>query len=275
MKQYLLATNGAEESRAALTYGLRLAQVQEAFVTLLGVTEPSDAHHPLQPVLAAFTAELQQAGVPYRVHEMNGYAEQVVAAEAAAGEYDLLCLGPLGRPALRRWLLGRSLRYFLEEVQIPILYAPTLRWPLKRILVCLGGLGYARPAEQFALETAQAVGAQVTLLHVVPPIVRSYPLAEKIRADWEHVQDTDTIIGRSLRAGLGLAAARGVEARLRVRHGEVIEEILAEVRETAYDLVCMGSPYSAHGLRARYAPNVTAEVAEHGGTPVYCARSPD
>ena len=53
----------------------------------------------------------------------------------------------------------------------------------------------------------------------------------------------------------------------------MIEEILAELQDGDYDLVCMGSLYSAHGLRQMYAPNVTAEVADVIGCPVLTVRS--
>ena len=72
-----------------------------------------------------------------------------------------------------------------------------------------------------------------------------------------------------------MARARkaGLKTDLKIRHGNVIEEILAELNEGDYDLVCMGSLYSAHGLRQMYAPNVTAEVADVIGCPVLTVRS--
>jgi len=39
-----------------------------------------------------------------------------------------------------------------------------------------------------------------------------------------------------------------------------------------YDLICMGSPHSAHSLRHLYTPNVTAEVAEAANCPILTAR---
>ena len=63
-----------------------------------------------------------------------------------------------------------------------------------------------------------------------------------------------------------------MKANLKLRQGNVIEEILAELKDGDYDLVCMGSLYSAHGLRQMYAPNVTAEVAEVIGCPVLTVR---
>ena len=50
------------------------------------------------------------------------------------------------------------------------------------------------------------------------------------------------------------------------------EEILAEVNDGNYDLLCMGSPYSSNALRQLYTPNVTAEIAEHDRVPVLTAR---
>jgi nucleotide-binding universal stress UspA family protein len=86
------------------------------------------------------------------------------------------------------------------------------------------------------------------------------------------LQDTDTVFGRSLRKGLEIAREAGLNAKLITRQGHVVEEILAEVKEGNYDLVCMGSRYSAHSLRQLYTPNVTAEVAEAVNCPVLTVR---
>jgi nucleotide-binding universal stress UspA family protein len=51
-----------------------------------------------------------------------------------------------------------------------------------------------------------------------------------------------------------------------------VHEILDEVRQGKYDLLGMGSPYSAHSLRHLYMPNVTAEVAEGVLLPVLAVR---
>jgi nucleotide-binding universal stress UspA family protein len=75
-----------------------------------------------------------------------------------------------------------------------------------------------------------------------------------------------------LREALDLAQRVGLNARIVTRQGNVVEEILAEIKEGNYDLACMGSSYSAHSLRQLYAPNVTAEVAEAELCPVLTVR---
>lgn len=270
--QYLIPINGAEENHAALTYGAALARQTEAFITLLGITEPTDAHHPMQTMLAAAKELFEQKSVPWRKQILNGYAEQAVEHLLAMQPYDLLIVSPLGRSSFRRWLTGRSIQHFLEEVSIPILYVPADTWPPKRILVCLGGLGYAAPSRNFGQALARQTGAELTFLHVVPPIEKDYPVSRAIQADWQHVHESDTIIGRSLRQAMQSARQQGLDPNLHIRHGEIIEEILDEIKSGAYNLVCMGSPYSTHGLRQLFAPNITAEIAERSGIPIYTAR---
>jgi nucleotide-binding universal stress UspA family protein len=75
-----------------------------------------------------------------------------------------------------------------------------------------------------------------------------------------------------LRKALDLAKGTGLNAKALAREGNVVEQILAEIKEGEYDIVCMGSPYSAHSLRQYYTPNVTAEVAEAAHCPVLTAR---
>jgi nucleotide-binding universal stress UspA family protein len=114
--------------------------------------------------------------------------------------------------------------------------------------------------------------ADVTILHVIPPTDLDYQTTRRVRERRGHLQDTDTVLGRSLRRGLEIAEEAGLNAKLITRQGHVVEEILAEVKGGNYDMVCMGSRYSAHALRQLYTPNITAEVAEAANCPVLTVR---
>jgi nucleotide-binding universal stress UspA family protein len=160
----------------------------------------------------------------------------------------------------------------MEEIKVPLLYVPEVRLPLKSILISAGGLGYEVDAENLALQIATASRANVTMLHVIPPTDLDYPTTRDVREHAADLQDTDTVLGRTLREGLEVAKAAGLKAKLTTRQGHVVEEILAEIEEGKYDLVCMGSRYSAHTLRQLYTPNVTAEVAESANCPVLTVR---
>jgi nucleotide-binding universal stress UspA family protein len=96
----------------------------------------------------------------------------------------------------------------------------------------------------------------------VEPITLEYPLAREVRNHWQNLLDTNTPQGHTLRQVLEESQPLGLPTAVKVRHGNVVPEILEEIREGNYDLICMGSAYSAYSLRHLYLPNVTAEVAK-------------
>jgi nucleotide-binding universal stress UspA family protein len=274
--ELLIATNGFRGTWAAIEYGAWLAELMQAKAILLGVTEnlnPAaiDDLHPLEDIFANAVELFQKKGVEYSLEIRNGHAEQVIMERASQREF-LTVVSPLGRSRLRHWLTGRSFRVLMEGIKGPILYVPEIRLPLQRLLISAGGLGYEVEAENLALQVATLSRADVTLLHVIPPTDLDYPTTRDVRQHAQDLQGTDTVLGRSLKKGLEIAEQAGLNAKLVTRQGHVVEEILAEVKGGNYDMVCMGSRYSAHALRQLYTPNVTAEVAEIANCPLLTVR---
>jgi len=276
MSELLIATNGYKETKQSIEYGAWLADTMRMKITLLGVTEklnPAaiDDHHPLEDIFEEAVSLFKERGVEYRLEVQNGEAEHVIPEKANSGDY-ITVVSPLGRPPLKRWLTGRSLRPLMEKISVPILYVPQVRLPLKKMMICTGGLEYTESAESLAVQISKVNHADVTILHVIPPTDLDYPSTREVREHLDDLADTDTLPGRNLRKALDMAEDAGLNAKAVTRQGNIIEQILAEIKEGDYDLVCMGSPYSAHSLRQLYAPNVTAEVAEVVHCPVLTAR---
>lgn len=274
--ELLIVTNGFKGTWSAIEYGAALAQSLRMKTTLLGVTEelnPAaiDDHHPLEDIFADAVELFQNYGVEYSLDIRNGVAENIIPEVANHGNF-ITVVSPLGRPQFKRWLTGRSIRSLMERIQNPILYVPESRWPLKKILITVGGLGYEEAVENIAVAVAGASKAEVTILYVIPPTDLNYPSTRGVQDHVNDLANTDTLPGRSLRRALDLAQQAGLNAKATARQGHVVEEILAEIKEGDYDLVCMGSAYSAHTLRQYYSPNVTAEVADAAPCPVLMAR---
>ncbi len=273
----LIFTNGRTTTCPAIEYGAWLGVSLRTSVRLVGLDEdPSPSQideesHPLEGIFAGAVETFKKAGLVYQLEVQKGHAEDVIP-RCTQGQDSLVVVGPLGRPPLKRLWSGRSFRHIMEQVAAPIVYVPQTRLPLKRMLVCVGGLGYEVTAENIAMRVAQAARAEVILLTVVPPIDLDYPEARAVGRNWEHLADTDTLVGKSLRCGLETARQAGLSASVKVRKGNVVEEIVAEVKGGNYDLLCMGSPYSSHALRQYYTPNITAEIAESDLVPVLTAR---
>jgi nucleotide-binding universal stress UspA family protein len=274
--EILIVTNGFQGTWNAIEYGSWFARSMRMKVTLLGVVErlsPAaiDEHHPLEEVFARAVELFQKEGVEYHLEIRNGEAEQVIATKANQGDF-ITVISPLGRSRLRNWLTGRSFHVLMEQVKGPLLYVPEVRLPLQTLLISAGGLGYEMTVEDLALQVATVHRAEVTVLHVIPPTDLDYPTTRDVRKHLGNLQDTNTMLGRGLKKALETAQAAGLNARLVTRQGHVVEQIVAEIREGNYDMVCMGSHYSVHALRQLYTPNVTAEVAEAANCPMLTVR---
>ncbi len=274
--ELLITTNGFQGTWFAIEYGAWLAEIMQLKIKLLGVTEtlnPAaiDDHHPLEDVFERAVSLFKEKELPYSLEVRNGVAEQVIPEEANRGSY-ITVVSPLGRTQIRRLIVGRSIRPLMERIQGPILYVPEMRLPLKKILISAGGLGYEVAAENLALQVASSNHADVTILHVVPPTDLDYPTTRGLRGHTKDLAESNTLPGRSLRKALEIAQNAGLNARAIARQGIIVDEILSELHEGNYDMVCMGSSYSANTLRQFYAPHVTAEVAEAAHCPMLTAR---
>jgi len=267
----LLCTNGAVTTRPALAYGEWLAGVLKAKVVVLGIVEAPEHEQIVESLLDETARRLEAAAIAYQCRLLVGHAVEVICQQAQEAEY-LTIVGPLGRPLWRRLAQGSSFRQLLASLATPLLYVPAARIPLKHLLICTGGLQYTSSLEHLGIYLAQATGARITLLHVVEPVTLDYPLAREIHAHWQTLLETDTPQARNLRQAFKKAQEAGLSVTVKMRHGNTVHEIQEEVRTGDYDLVGMGSPYSAHSLRRLFLPNVTAEVAEAVNCPVLAVR---
>src|SRR5512140_1095994 len=270
--ELLICTNGHEASWPAIEYGAWVASTLDAPVTLLGIAErlpeaAIDAKYPLEGLFARAVELFEQKGIRYSLEVRKGDAEDVVPQEARKSNR-IVVIGRLARPALRRFFSGRSIHRLLAEIPTPVLYVPRACMPLKNMLVCMGGLGYEVKAEQLGIRLGAKSQAQMTLLHVAPPVDLDYPTARAEREHWRDLEKTDSLMGRHVRHALETAQAAGLTAVVKARQGDIIEQILAEIKEGKYDLICMGSQYSGHGLRHLYGPSVTDEIAERAACPM-------
>jgi nucleotide-binding universal stress UspA family protein len=267
-----LFTNGSEENWPSIEYAAWIAGNMKTRITLTGILEPAREEFLIEEMFSRAVSLFQGKGIDYSLELSNEQAEETIAKVSEQRPKDLLLFGPFGRPQLRRLVVGRSFRQIMARVRSAMLYVPVARLPLRKILICMGGLSYTLTVEHLGLRVAQMTGASVTLLTVVPPVDLDYPEARVIRENWQRLAETDTLPGKNLREGLSSAASMGVTASVRTRNGIIVEEILEEIKTGDYDLACMGSSYSAQGLRHLYTSNVTAEVAEAGLLPILTAR---
>ena len=267
----LIALEVEAPSHPALEYGLRLAELLRWPVTFLCVGKP--AQNPaLGMVLDEAQEHLGSLGLTQNlVWDVPPLVEAILRHRTRA-EDTLLVFSDIHRPRWRRWVHGGRFRRLLAEWPGPLLRIRQVPWPPQKLLVCSGGLDYTTPLETWMLNLARLSGAALTVLHVVEPATLDYPLAEAARRHWSHWLETDTPQAHHLKALLNQAQEAGIACNLRLRHGSVVREIIAEIGAGGYDLVGMGSPYSAHSLRRVFRPEVTSLVAAAMDKPLLTLR---
>jgi nucleotide-binding universal stress UspA family protein len=271
-KTLLVLVNGYEKNWAAIEYASWLAAQTGKTLRLEGIVENPAKKGSVDALLARASQYLGQKGLAHSVETHLGNLDKTASQLSEKFPHAIFVAGNMGRSPLQKLISGGSFRNLMEAVRSPMLFVPAASIPVKKVLICMGGLKYALTAEHLGLQLAKEMDAQVTLLTVVPPIDLDYPEARIIREQWQTLAETDTEPGRNLRNALATAQGLGVEANVRARNGNIVEEILDEIKTGQYQLTCMGSSFSAHGLRHMMTANITAEIAESRLCPVLSAR---
>ncbi len=267
----LIAVESQAPTYPALELGLLLAELLRWPVDLLGVGRASvDAT--LARRIEEATEQLGAAGLMGDVLWERGLFVPAVLRHPRARPDTLLVFSDAHHPRWRRLAHSGRFRQLQAAWPGPLLRVRTLRWPLRRLLVCSGGLDYTLPLEAFMLDLSQITGAHLTVLHVIEPVTLDYPLAHNVQRHWSHLLETDTPQAQHFRALLARAEHTGVPCELKLRHGPVVHEILTEVRTGGYDLIGMGSPFSAHSLRRLFRPEVTTLVSAGAEEPLLILR---
>lgn len=267
----LLCTNGSSYAARALDVGVRVAQKAASDVDILVVAErdrEKEARH--RADIAA--AELEAARVPVALHRRTGRMAKEVVRQAQAAPYDLVVIGSRGRRGVVRLLLGSVALHVTGHAPASVLVIKGRARDLKRFLVCSSAGPVSEHTIRFAGHLAQALGASVTLLHVMSQL----PLAEdaapgNLDASAEELIQRGSREGMHLSRMLALLAVEKVASRAVVRHGLVRDEIIAETREGRYDLLVTGA-HVTPGMDARLVDDLSADILLSADRPVLVVR---
>src|SRR5207245_8195676 len=96
---------------------------------------------------------------------------------------------------------------------------------LKRFLVCTGGKEFIDEAVQLTGKVAAAIGASVTLLHVMaePPAI--YAALVRLEEDVNRLLESGSELGLNLHRQKEELERMGVPAEVRIRHGIVSDQV--------------------------------------------------
>jgi len=269
----LICSDGKPAADNATRIGGLLAGASHAETTLLGIAEKPSDERPLRDTLEAQAQSLRVDGVAPEIVVRAGEPVRQILNQTSATNYDLVVIG--ARRTGRTGLYWRSKKTYevIKAIPPPVLVAIGECNRLKRFLVCTGGKEFIEEAVQLTGKVAAAVGASVTLLHVMaePPAI----YADLVRLE----EDTDRLLGSRSELGLNLRRQKeelehlGVPAEVRVRHGIVIDQVFAEVRQGDHDLIVTGSSQARGMLRHYIMGDLTRSILNRANCSVLVARS--
>jgi nucleotide-binding universal stress UspA family protein len=211
--------------------------------------------------------------VPLTSEFITGDPVAAVQAELAKNEYTLLLM----RVSRRRHVVPSRFRLMIHtimrKVDIPILLVRKASQELDRMLVCTGGLEISEPVVALSARLAGQTGMQASLLTVSAAVPSMYTGMQEMEETIEEMLETETPMAQHLRQSAAVLTKRGIDAEIKVRHGDVVGAILEEAASGAYDLVVLGST-EAWTLRGLMLGNVTQQIINRAPCAVLVVKQP-
>jgi len=146
---------------------------------------------------------------------------------------------------------------------------------IQRILCPIDFSDSADHALRYASALAETFGAELTLLHVVAPIVAALPgetaLPDALLADVEELADA---CRERLEKTVGQLTANGLSVQHKVLNGVPFIEIIRYARDAEMDLIVMGT-HGRTGLGHLLIGSVAERVVRKSPCPVLTVKHPE
>ncbi|MBE2224334.1 MAG: universal stress protein [Anaerolineae bacterium] len=244
MLTVLIATGGSAHSMIAVKMGVYLATLLPVDITLLTVVGHEDQMSMGADVLEKASYLFTDVSCPLHTVVRIGHAPQEIVGELENGRYDLLLMGERMHHDLMSRLLGPTALYVIDHATHPVLLAKHDVLPLKHLLLCDSGTRTPKLLDRFFERLPQFFGLDIdmTVLHVMSQISAGPGVSGQVlRADAGELMEAHSPEGELLADDLQFLNQYGVQARAKVRHGLVVDEIMAEAESENYDLIVIGS----------------------------------
>ncbi len=269
----LICSDGMPAADSATRLGGLLAGPLQAGTTLLGIAEKRRDEGPLRDALEAQAESLRVRGVTPEIVVRAGDPVRQILNQTSTTEYDLVVIGARRTGATGLYRRSEKTYEVIKAISPPVLVAIGECEHLKRFLVCTGGKEFIEEAVQLTGKLAAAMGASVTLLHIMaePPAI--YTDLVRLEEDVERLLGSKSELGMNLLQQKKDLQSLGVAAEVHVRHGIVVDQVFAEAREGNYDLIVTGSSQARGMLRHYIMGDLTRSILNHANCPVLVARA--
>jgi len=227
----------------------------------------------LREALEKQAQTLRSQNVALDIIVQAGEPVRQILGRTSTTSYDLVIIGARWTGATGDHWRSEKTYELIKAIQPPVLVAIGECKHLKRFLVCTGGKEFIEQAIEFTGKLAVAVGASVTLLHVMaePPAI--YVDLVQLEEDVDRLLESKSELGTNLRQQKRELERLGVSAEVRLRHGIVIDQVFEEAREGDYNLIVTGTSQARGLLRHYIMGDLTRSILNRANCPVLVARA--
>jgi nucleotide-binding universal stress UspA family protein len=269
----LVCSDGSERARRALASAAIIANAAKAETTIFGIIEIEEDEPRLLEALREESKVFREQDVKLEIVTKLGDPVPEIIRRTQETVYDLVVIGAERKGAQGFFLPSTKAYSITEAIAPPVLVVPVSRPAIKRILICCGGGTYIENAVRFTTKIARDLSAEITLLNVTPRPAAMHGTIFRRHEDVASLLNSNSALARNLRAEKAIIERAGVPATVQIRHGIVIDQILAEFERIDYDLVVAGS-WPVRDAWHNYAiGNVTREIVNRTDRPVLVIRS--
>jgi nucleotide-binding universal stress UspA family protein len=268
----LICSDGMPASAPATRLGGIIGRARGADTVLLGIVEQPPDEAPLRQALEREAQQLRHDSIQPKVVIRAGEPIREIFNETSANPYDLVVIG--ARHKGNHGLYWRSEKTYevIKAIAPPVLVAIGQCDALKRFLICTGGRVYIDEALKLTGKFAAALGASVTLLHVMAEPPAMYADLMQLEEDLDRLLESKSELGTNLCKQKKTLEQLGAKTEVRIRHGIVIDQVLQEIRQGNYDLVVTGSSHARGVVRHYIMGDLTRKILNRASCPVLVAR---
>lgn len=269
----LICSDGTDPADKPIRLGGLVAGPCQAETTLLGIAEMSGDEGPLRAALESEAEKLRGFGVTAKLVVRTGEPIREILHQTSESQYDLTIIGAERKGTTGLYWRAEKSYEVIKAIPSPVLLATGACETLKSFVVCTGGKTYIDAAVQLTGKVAAAVGASVTLLHIMaePPAI--YADLVRLEEDVEQLLQSGSELGRNLFAQKKSLEDMGVATEVRVRHGIVLSQVFAEVNERKHDLIVTGTSQTRGPLGHYIMGDLTRSIVNRANVPVLVARA--
>jgi nucleotide-binding universal stress UspA family protein len=257
--EILLAVDGSEHILAAVNLLEDLPLSDKCSLTALAIIPPQQAtqYSALEVVLEKINIIFEKRGISVKMELKAGNPAESINARADELSPDLIVVGAKGLRASLGILLGGVAQQVVEYARWPVMVVRAPYSGLERVLLVNDGSEYSQRAEDYLSRFSLPSGADVYVMHVLPPepiadlVTRTWPMgaemvmpvpspemedAAREQADSEQ-REGEALLARTEN---NLSAA-GMSVDTVLLRGDAATEILNYIKEKEIDLVVVGS----------------------------------